>query len=68
MITVSFQYGSPKIDTSLKVVREKIFEEPEVDVVWEYQKKQTVGQLLHFYHVTEEEDPVEENPWNIHIP
>jgi hypothetical protein len=57
VITISFDDESPKIDMKMKVVRERIFEEPEVDIVTTYQKKQTVRQLLHCYHVTEEEDP-----------
>jgi hypothetical protein len=59
-----------RIDTTLKVVRDRIFEEPEVEIVTTYQnqKRQTVRQLLHCYHVAEEEDPTEENPHNIQIP
>ena len=53
----------------MKVVRDRIFEEPEVDIVTDYHnpKKHTARQLLHYYHVTEEEDPTEENQRNIQI-
>jgi hypothetical protein len=39
VVTFSFEYESTKINTTLKVVRDKIFEEPEVDIVTPYQKK-----------------------------
>jgi hypothetical protein len=53
------------MDITLKVVRDMVFEESEVDIVTRYKKKQTVRQLLHCYHVAEEEELVEENPQNI---
>jgi hypothetical protein len=50
------------------VVRDRIFEELEVEIVIDYhnQKRQTIRKLLHHYQVTEE-DPTEENPCNIQI-
>jgi hypothetical protein len=35
---------------------------------YQNQKRQTVRQLLPCYHVTEEEDPTEDNPRDINIP
>jgi hypothetical protein len=50
------------------LVREKIFEEPEFEIITSYHnhKRHTVIQLLHCYHVIED-DPGEENPCNIKI-
>jgi hypothetical protein len=39
-----------------------------VEIVKTYKKKQIIRQLLHCYHVTEEEYPTEENPRNIQNP
>jgi hypothetical protein len=39
VITFSFEHESPEIDTTLKVVRDKIFEEPEVEIVTTYQNQ-----------------------------
>jgi hypothetical protein len=66
VITFAFEHENPEIDTTLKLVRDRIFEEPEVEIVTTYQnqKRQTVRQLLHCYHVAED-DPTEENPCNI---
>jgi hypothetical protein len=52
------------------VVRDKIFEELEFEIVLAYQKqaRQIVKQLLHCYHVVEEEDPTKDNLRNIQIP
>jgi hypothetical protein len=63
VITFSFEHENPMVDTTLKVVRDRIFEEPEFEIVTTYQNqnRQTVRQLLHCYHVAEE-DPTEENP------
>jgi hypothetical protein len=65
VITFSFEHESPKIDTTLKVVRDMIFKEPEAKIVTTYQTRQMVQQLLHYYHVTEEEDPTKENLCNV---
>jgi len=68
VITFEFENESTKIDTTLKLVRDRIFEEPEVEVVKSYQKQnqQIVKQLLHYCHLVEE-DPTEENSCNIEI-
>jgi hypothetical protein len=52
------------------VVRDSIFQEPKFEIISAYQKldRQIVKQLLHYYHVTEEEDPTKDNPRNIKIP
>jgi hypothetical protein len=70
LVTFSFEHESPEIDTPLKVVRDMIFEEPEVDIVTTYwhHKRQTTRQLLPCYHVVEEEDPTEDNPRDFNIP
>jgi hypothetical protein len=70
VVTFSFENESPKIDIALKVVRDNIFEEPKFEIIPTYQnqKRQTIRQLLHCYHVTKEDDPAEENPCNIQIP
>jgi hypothetical protein len=67
VITFSFENEILEIDTTLKVVRDRIFEEPEVEIVTNYQnpKKQTIRELLHYYHDIEEEDPSKENPCKI---
>jgi hypothetical protein len=39
VITFSFEHESIKIDTTLKVVREGIFEKTEVDIVTTYQNQ-----------------------------
>jgi hypothetical protein len=67
VITFSFQHENPVIDKTLKVGRDMIFEEPEVEIVTTYQPRQIVIKFLHYYHVTEEEYLVEENPCNIQI-
>jgi hypothetical protein len=69
VITFAFEHETPEIDKTLNLVRDMIFEEPKVDIVTAYQnqKKQTVRQLIYFYHVAKEEDPIEENPHNIKI-
>jgi hypothetical protein len=56
------------IDATLKLIKEKIFEEPEVEIVISYQNhnQQTIRQLLHYYHVTED-DPKKENLRNIQM-
>jgi hypothetical protein len=53
----------------LKVVRDKIFEEPKFEIIPTYEKQNihTMKQLLHCYHVAEEEDQTYDNPSNIHI-
>jgi hypothetical protein len=68
VITFEFENESPKIDTTLKLVRDRIFEEPKVEVVISYQNqnRQTVKQLLHYCHLVEG-DPTEENSRNIEI-
>ena len=68
VFTFSFENERVQIYTTLKLVKDKIFEEPKVKVVTTYQKKQTIIQLLHYYHVIEEQDPPEENPHNTQIP
>ena len=69
VITFEFENESTKIDTTLNLVRDRIFEEPEVELVISYQNQnqQTVKQLLHYCHLMEE-DPIEENSCNIQIP
>jgi hypothetical protein len=69
VVTFSFENESPEIDKTLKVVRDQIFEEREFEIIQTYQNhtRQIVRQLLHCYHVTEEEYPVEENSCNIQI-
>jgi hypothetical protein len=66
VVTFSFKHVSPKIDTVLKVIRDKIFEEPKFEIIPAYHNhtRQIVRQLLHCYHVVEEEDPSEDNPCN----
>jgi hypothetical protein len=56
------------MDTTLKLIKENIFEETEVGIITSYQNqnRQIVRQLLHCYHVTED-DPTEENPRDIQI-
>ena len=44
VITFSFEHESPKIDTTLKVVRDMIFKEHEVEIVTTYQTRQTMSQ------------------------
>jgi hypothetical protein len=58
------------MDTTLKVVRDRIFEEPEFEIIPASQRQasQTVKQLLHCYHVAEAEEPEEDNLCNIQIP
>jgi hypothetical protein len=68
VITFSFEHESSKIDTSLKAVRDKIFEEPKVKIVTTYYSRQIVRQFLYCYNVAEDEDPTEENSHNIQIP
>ena len=65
-ITFTFEHENKEIDTTLKLVRDRIFEEIEVQIVTTYhnQKRHKVRQLLHCYHIAEE-DPVEENTHNI---
>jgi hypothetical protein len=36
VITFSFEHENPKIDIALKLVRDRIFEEPEVEIVATY--------------------------------
>jgi hypothetical protein len=68
VITFAFEHENPEIDTTLKLIKERIFEEPEVEIVTTYhnQNRQTVRQLLHCYHIAED-DPTEENPCDIQI-
>jgi hypothetical protein len=40
----------------------RIFEEPKFEIVPTYQKQDRQKVLLHCYDITEEEDPVEDNP------
>jgi hypothetical protein len=58
------------MDTTLKVVRDGIFEEPEFDIIPTSQRQasQTVKQLLHCYNVAEAEEPEEYKLCNIQIP
>jgi hypothetical protein len=68
VITFAFEQEKPMVDTTLKVVRDRIFEELEFEIVTSYQNQnsQTVRQLLHYYHVVED-DLVEEKSCDIHI-
>jgi hypothetical protein len=68
VITFAFEHENPEIDTTLKLVRDRIFEELEVDIVTAYrnQKRQIVRQSLHCYYVVED-DRAEENPRDIKI-
>ena len=56
------------MDATLKLIKENIFEEPEVEIVTSYHNhnRKTIKQLLHCYHVVEY-DPLEENPCDIQI-
>ena len=57
------------MDSTLKQIRGVIFiDEPKVELMTEYQQqnKQTIKELLSWYHV-EEEAPDEDDPRNIHI-
>jgi hypothetical protein len=67
-ITFQFEHENPMVDTTLKVVRDRIFEEPEFEIFIAYQNqnRHTVRQLLHCYHVTKD-DPTKENPCDINI-
>jgi hypothetical protein len=58
------------MDTTMKVVRDKIFEELEFEIIPSSQRKdsESIKQLLHCYHVAEVEEPKEDNLRNIHIP
>jgi hypothetical protein len=58
------------MDTMLKVVRDRIFEELKFEIIPASQRQaiQIVKQLLHCYHVVEEKEPKEDNLCNIHIP
>jgi hypothetical protein len=69
VVTLSFEHENPNIDSPLKKIISVIFiDEPEVEIVIEYQQKnrQAIKELLSFYHV-EEEAPNEEDPHNIQI-
>jgi hypothetical protein len=60
---------NPKIDSTLKKIIGVIFiDEPEVELMTEYQQQsmKTIKELLSCYHV-EEEAPKEDDPHNIHI-
>jgi hypothetical protein len=39
VITFSFEYEIPEIDTTLKVIRGKIFQEPKFEIVITYQSQ-----------------------------
>jgi hypothetical protein len=69
VITFEFEHESPKIDTTLKFIMDRIFEEIQFEIVTTYQNqnRQIVRHLLHCYHVVED-DPLEENPLNIKFP
>jgi hypothetical protein len=51
----------------MKVVRDKIFEEPKFEIIRAYhrQASQTVKKMLHCYHIAKVEEPTEDNPRNI---
>jgi hypothetical protein len=69
LVTLSFKHEKPNIYSTLKQIKGAIFiREPEVELMIEYQqqKKQTVKELLSWYHV-QEEAPNEDDPHNIHI-
>ena len=68
MITFAFEHENPEIDTTLKLIKVRIFEEPEVEILIDYQNLnwKTIRQLLHYYHVAKD-DPIEENPHDIQI-
>jgi hypothetical protein len=67
VVTFSFEHEIPEINTTLKVVRDRLFEEPEFEIISTYQKqnRHTMKLLLHCYHVAEEEELAEDNPRNI---
>ena len=64
----AFEHDNPMIDTTLNLTKENNFVEIEVEIVISYQNhnRQIVRQLLHCYHVTEDE-PTNENPHDIQI-
>jgi hypothetical protein len=68
VITFSFEDENPMVDTPLKVARDRIFEEPEFEIVRAYQNqnRHTNRNLLHYYHIAKE-DPIEENQHDIQI-
>jgi hypothetical protein len=53
----SFEHENPEIDTEMKLIKERIVEEPEVEIVTYYHNKnhQKIRQLLHCYHVPEDD-------------
>jgi hypothetical protein len=67
LITFSFEHEIPEIETTPKVVRDRIFEEKNFEIIPTYQNhtRNTVRNLLHCYHVIEEDDPTKENACNI---
>jgi len=68
VITFAFEHENPMMDATPKLIKERIFEEPKVDIVTTYQnqKQQIVRRLLHCYQVAKY-DPIEEKPRDIQI-
>jgi len=69
VVTFSFKHDSQEIDTTLKDVRDKIFEEPKFEIIPTYQSqaRKIVKQLLHCYHVAEEKEPTKDTLRNKQI-
>ena len=56
------------IDAAMELIKDNIFEEPKVEIVISYQNhnRQTMRQLLHCYHIVED-DLAEEDMCDIQI-
>jgi hypothetical protein len=69
VVTLSFEHENPNINSSMKLIQGMIFfEEPEVEIITKYQKRnrQIVKDLLSCYHVAED-TPEEDDTCNIQI-